>query len=142
MKSKGSMLTAENNNSAVCNKKGLIAFFIVIAIIIIPLGVYALLLCMTTIDKGASKGLSYNLSNDGTYCTVTGINNCADTDIVISSTYSNPIQTGGKTLPVTGIGSYAFRDCISITNITIPDSVTSIGSHAFYGCTSLTRVSI
>ena len=32
------------------------------------------------------------------------------------------------------IHSYAFRNCTSLTSITIPDSVTSIGNHAFEKC--------
>ena len=40
------------------------------------------------------------------------------------------------------IGSKAFKDCTSLTNITIPNSVTSIGYQAFYGCTSLTNITI
>ena len=43
---------------------------------------------------------------------------------------------------VTSIGSYAFDDCINLTNITIPDSVTSIGDHAFEDCRSLTNITI
>ena len=43
---------------------------------------------------------------------------------------------------VTSIGSYAFRDCTSLTSVTIPDSVTSIGWYAFRGCDSLTSVII
>ena len=42
----------------------------------------------------------------------------------ISGSYT--IQSGTKC-----IGSYAFRDCTSLTSITIPDSVTGIGSDAF-----------
>lgn len=41
---------------------------------------------------------------------------------------------------VTTIESNAFKDCTSLTVITIPVSVTSIGDHAFDGCTSLTDV--
>ena len=35
-----------------------------------------------------------------------------------------------------------FRDCTSLTSISIGDSVTSIGSNAFNGCTGLTSISI
>ena len=43
---------------------------------------------------------------------------------------------------VTRIGDYAFRDCKSLTSITIPDGVTSIGGGAFYYCHSLSSITI
>jgi len=45
-------------------------------------------------------------------------------------------------LPVTSIGSSAFRSCTGLTSVTIPNSVTSIGDYAFYGCTGLTSINI
>ena len=41
---------------------------------------------------------------------------------------------------MTSIGDWAFAYCISLTSITIPNSVTSIGSDAFYGCIGLTSI--
>ena len=47
-----------------------------------------------------------------------------------------------ENLPVTSIGIYAFRNCTSLTSVTIPNSVTSISDVAFGSCTSLTSVTI
>ena len=43
---------------------------------------------------------------------------------------------------MTRIGESAFRECIGLTSITIPNSVTSIGSDAFSFCSSLTSITI
>ena len=40
------------------------------------------------------------------------------------------------------IAHVAFRDCTSLTSVTIPNSVTTIGKQAFYLCSSLTSVTI
>lgn len=43
---------------------------------------------------------------------------------------------------VTSIGEYTFRDCRRLTSITIPDSVTYIGRAAFDACGRLTSITI
>ena len=48
----------------------------------------------------------------------------------------------GNTYEVLEISESVFRDCTSLTSITIPNTVTSIGYDAFFGCTSLTSITI
>lgn len=47
------------------------------------------------------------------------------------------VRTGTKS-----IANSAFKDCTSLTGVTIPDSVNKINPNAFYNCTSLTSVTI
>lgn len=43
---------------------------------------------------------------------------------------------------VTSIGKEAFKDCTSLTNIILPNSITKIDEAAFSGCSALTTVTI
>ncbi|MBR5776120.1 MAG: leucine-rich repeat domain-containing protein, partial [Bacteroidaceae bacterium] len=43
---------------------------------------------------------------------------------------------------VTEIGKEPFKDCESLTSITIPESVTEIGDSAFCGCSNLTFITL
>lgn len=81
-----------------------------------------------------SGGITFTSNGNGT-CYVSGIGTCTDSDLVIPSVS----PSGDK---VTSIGESAFKDCSSITSVSIPDSVTSIGASAFRNCTSLTSVNI
>lgn len=54
----------------------------------------------------------------------------------------NSINNDSATYAVIGIGNYAFRDCVGLSSVVIPNSVTSIGRQAFAGCTSLTAMTI
>jgi hypothetical protein len=51
-----------------------------------------------------------------------------------------PETIGGRT--VTEIGEFAFSNCTSLKEITIPDSVTSIDSSVFLGCTNLEKITL
>ena len=54
----------------------------------------------------------------------------------------NTIPYNGTELPVTNIGNNAFKNCSSLTSVTIPNSVISIGDYAFANCSSLTAITI
>ena len=56
------------------------------------------------------------------------------------ATYYIPTSLNKVTVTGGNIGSSAFYNCGSLTEIVISDSVTSIGYSAFYGCSSLTSV--
>ena len=68
------------------------------------------------------------------------------TDVFGANIVSNEYKDGQGVItfdgPVTGIGSWAFANCSSLSTITIPNSVTSIERHTFEGCSALTSVTI
>jgi hypothetical protein len=82
-------------------------------------------------------GTSYTLRVDGTNATIT---NCEihEADFTIPATV-RPFQ---NTLTITGIDRNAFKDCIDMYTLTIPDTVTSIGDYAFMSCGNLTTINM
>ena len=102
---------------------------------------------------GATEGVLYDTSADGTYAEVIGYEGTA-TRVRIADTYNNlPVKSiyneAFKGLKITSIiipdsvttiGDYAFNGCSSLTSIELPDSVTTIGKHAFMGGSRLTNV--
>ena len=59
-------------------------------------------------------------------------------EVVIPDT----VEHYGKKYAVTSIDSWAFRDCDSLTSVTIPNTVTSIETGTFYGCSNLKSITI
>ena len=84
-------------------------------------------------DTG-SDCLLYKLNDDGETCSVVGLENCVETELIIPAKF--------KQKPVTGIAASAFAGFSLLKSITIPDSITSIGAYAFEGCSSLTSITI
>ena len=98
-----------------------------------------------------SLASAYSFEVDGIYYNIT-----STTDLTVMVTYKNTsynsysgdvtipetVTYNGITYTITSIGNSAFRECSSLTSITIPDAVTTIGNFAFNGCSSLTSVSI
>ena len=78
----------------------------------------------------------YNYINNGTELQVSSGDYSGVVNIPEEVTYM------GRTRKVTSIGDRAFRDCRSLTSVTIPNSVTSIGNYAFQNCSGLTSVTI
>ena len=80
-------------------------------------------------------GIYYDINSDETSVTVT--NETGDSyagsysgDVVIPSSVTHD----GKNYSVTTIGDCAFRGCIDLTSVTIPESVTLIYTLPFQGC--------
>ncbi len=81
-----------------------------------------------------SQGLAFTSLGNGT-CSVSGIGDCKDTDLLIP-----PTSPDGDTVKI--IGRDAFRECEGIVSVTVPDTVTTIWDGAFAYCQNLTSVYI
>ena len=96
------------------------------------------ILCATLLPTEAraasTSDLTFKFNSDGKSYYVSDCKSSASGSLTIPVTYN------GK--PVTSIGNEAFRGCVRLTSIVIPDSVVSIGSYAFYNCYGLTSVTI
>ncbi len=92
--------------------------------------------------EGDGSNLTWTLDSEGVL-TISGNGDMHD------YVYSSPWHENGNQIRsvlmengVTGIGNFAFFECISLTSMTIPDSVTCIGNCAFKDCSSLASVTI
>jgi len=80
------------------------------------------------------ENLIYMINADSATITIT------DCDTKVSGNLEIPSSIENK--PVINIGENAFRDCVNLNNVKIPDGIKTIKSGAFYKCTNLSNVNI
>lgn len=86
-------------------------------------------------SKGiVSTGLLFELDEDNPYYIVTGIGKCTDSKVIVPAEYDG--------LPVKEIGSRAFQDCTSFSEMVLPNSIIRIQSRAFDDCDSLQKITL
>ena len=68
----------------------------------------------------------FKLNEDGTYSISGQSVNCSCSELVIPNEYNG--------VPVTSIDEDAFKNCTSLTSVTIPESIKKIGEDAFENC--------
>ena len=101
---------------------------------LLAIAAFAVMAVMCAVAAGAQTygDFEYDVLDNGTV-EITDYNGSAETVDI-------PAKIDGKS--VTSIGGYAFSDCESIINITIPISVTKIGGYAFSNCSKLTSITM
>lgn len=88
------------------------------------------------VTLSANADCSYSLGWDNATSATIGSTNANE------RVYSNMLKKVEIGTKVTSINEYAFKECYSLTTITIPINVTSIGEYAFLNCYSLSSVVI
>lgn len=111
----------------------------------------------TTISALKSTGLAFELNEDKTSYSLTGIGACTDTFVNVPNKYNglpvtaikNEAFKDNKTITeivltnnITSIGEFAFENCSQLESVTIQNSVTTIGQKAFTNCSNLTNIII
>lgn len=125
--------------------------------------VVILLILGTFLYTQTPNDFKIDLSRNADAITITGYSGNAIKVVIPDEIEGIPVRTIGETaflgnkniieviIPDTvntiygamsGYGRGAFRNCIKLTSVTIPNSVTVIGDGAFAGCTSLVSISI
>ena len=91
-----------------------------------------------SIPATGSQGLAYKVNFGTKTCSITGIGDCKDTDVIIPSAIDGYTVT--KIASNAFAGSFLFKS--KITSVVIPDTVSKIGMSAFSNCDNLVRVII
>lgn len=112
---------------------------------------YLLLVVAGLMSAVSGSAVTFEVANED------GVVICYDTDVtgqfvgVIARSNTNPKYSGEVIIPekvsyngvdyiVNEIKNSAFKDCVSLTAVGIPNTVTSVGSFAFSYCVSLTNL--
>ena len=100
---------------------------------------YYALFNQTTSTSQTVGDLVYTFYNEAKLAEITGMDSSFQGgDYTISPT----VTSGENSYKVYSIGDDAFRNCSSLTSITIPKGVTSIGDGAFSVCKGLTSITL
>ena len=92
-------------------------------------------------DSGKDGNITWRLTKDGTLY-ISGQGDMPDYDWNKIPWRDFSINKVVVQKGITGIGSFAFGDCSSLSSIEIPEGVTSIENGAFRGCSNLSRIKI
>lgn len=87
--------------------------------------------------KFTDGNLKYKVNADGQSVTVSGTSG-SPTQLNIESS----ISYKDKNYTVTKIATWAFNECNTLTEVTLPNTVDEIGYQAFFKCSNLTNVTI
>ena len=83
--------------------------------------------------------INYKLYSSDNHAEVVGVK---DKKSLLNVIIPERVKEGDIEYPVTAIEKEAFRDCLNLIDITIPESVKTIGAAAFSGCTRLKDITI
>lgn len=93
------------------------------------------------IENPTKIGDLYYIINDDT-AVVTRIEESEEYSDLVSLEIPEVIEIDGNIYRINEIGNNAFKDCLNISSVRIPNSVKSIGSDAFSGCKKLSLINI
>lgn len=84
---------------------------------------------------------NYTVNDGGESVTVSGTSE-STSEKPTHLTIESSISSNGKNYTVTEIGSWAFKEWNTLTEVTLPHTVEIIGFQAFFNCSNLTNVTI
>lgn len=115
-------------------KKRFVSLLVALSITLtfLPIGAVA-----ATPIKFTDGDLKYTVNADGESVTVSGTSG-KPTQLTIESSISDK----DKNYTVTKIATWAFNECNTLTEVTLPNTVDEIGYQAFFKCSNLTNVTI